>query len=369
MSREEQRKQRRERAKRAEEAKSVSASVAQPRETGTHNPKPIDRWLGIGGIVATIFLFLLAKTPFIVVVLLVAIFGLLCHPIWHFWWIEKSLPRRFGSLLVLGIVLLCVGRISWPTVPAQNVPSTLTPKPQPALTEKQVEDALRRAMPSSGLSTPPNLTAATAFSVAIEVKFITFGNHTIGFWIQHLSDIYASSLALFVRITNLQDIPVMISRYDVDVCGDPNGDSKCTVERLDTTTGRVFYTPPKGSPPPNTTGGIIHFPADNTGTYILRHNPEDADMDHAIMLSIERMDYILGSAYIEAHHTVRGWTFFQGRYLFPDHVVIRLTDVVGHTYSYVVRSSNAKVTGDIMKREMIIQDFTDLSNSIRHMAL
>jgi hypothetical protein len=72
-------------------------------------PKPIDRWLGIGGIVVGILLFLLPKTPVVVIASLITIFVLLWHPVWNFWWIERSLYRRLGALLVLAFVLIWIG--------------------------------------------------------------------------------------------------------------------------------------------------------------------------------------------------------------------------------------------------------------------
>lgn len=59
-------------------------------------------------------LFLVPKTPLVIVVLLVAIFALLFHPVWNFWWVERSLKRRVAACLVLIGSLICLGAVSWP---------------------------------------------------------------------------------------------------------------------------------------------------------------------------------------------------------------------------------------------------------------
>ena len=76
--------------------------------------KPIDRWLGLGGIVAGIILFLIPKTPLTVMLCCVAIFGLLVHPLWNFWWIENSFIRRCSAIIGLLIALCALGWWTWP---------------------------------------------------------------------------------------------------------------------------------------------------------------------------------------------------------------------------------------------------------------
>lgn len=80
--------------------------------------KPIDRWLTLVGLVVGIMLYLVPKTPLVVICGLVLIFILLIHPIWHFWWIEKSIWRRLGVLTFLLGILIFIGFISWPTQPS-----------------------------------------------------------------------------------------------------------------------------------------------------------------------------------------------------------------------------------------------------------
>jgi hypothetical protein len=76
--------------------------------------KPIDRWLAVGGIAAGILLFLAPKTPPVIISLLIIVFALLIHPIWHFWWIEAELWRKLASTILFVLALGWFGRISWP---------------------------------------------------------------------------------------------------------------------------------------------------------------------------------------------------------------------------------------------------------------
>ena len=70
--------------------------------------KPIDLWLTIAGVVVTVVLYLLPRTPTVIVICLAFIFGLLCHPVWNFWWIEKTITRK---LVALGSLAIAIGTI------------------------------------------------------------------------------------------------------------------------------------------------------------------------------------------------------------------------------------------------------------------
>src|SRR5580692_10735795 len=77
--------------------------------------KPIDRWLAVGGIAVGIVLFLAPKTTLVIVSLLILVFALMIHPIWHFWWIEKRLWRKLLCTILFVWGLVWFGRISWPS--------------------------------------------------------------------------------------------------------------------------------------------------------------------------------------------------------------------------------------------------------------
>lgn len=75
--------------------------------------KPIDRWLAFGIAIVSVALYLLPKSPLIIVVCLAIIFALAFHPIWNFWWVEKAMPRRIGVLMVVLVGLIFLGYVSW----------------------------------------------------------------------------------------------------------------------------------------------------------------------------------------------------------------------------------------------------------------
>lgn len=76
--------------------------------------KPIDRWLALGGVAVGIAFYLLPKTPPIIIASSVAIFALLLHLVWNFWWVERSRIRQIlsSALLLAGCALLAY--ICWP---------------------------------------------------------------------------------------------------------------------------------------------------------------------------------------------------------------------------------------------------------------
>lgn len=82
------------------------------------NTKPVDRWLGLGGVVVGVILYLLPeKTPITVVLCSSLIFVLLVHPTWNFWWIEDAIWRRLAALGTLITLLVCLSLFVWPVPP------------------------------------------------------------------------------------------------------------------------------------------------------------------------------------------------------------------------------------------------------------
>ena len=77
--------------------------------------KPVDLWLGLGGIAFGIVYWLLVdKTPLTIVGSLFLVFALLAHPVWNFWFIERRLSTRILALCVFTAMLFALGRQSWP---------------------------------------------------------------------------------------------------------------------------------------------------------------------------------------------------------------------------------------------------------------
>lgn len=94
-------------------------STAPPPTVPTVSPaeklsKPIDRWLGLGGIVAGIAFFLVPKTPGVVVVCVIGIFLLLLHPLLRFWWIEDTQARKLAAVGTWVVACVLLAYFSWP---------------------------------------------------------------------------------------------------------------------------------------------------------------------------------------------------------------------------------------------------------------
>jgi len=116
--------------------------------------KPIDTWLFLFGTAAGIIMWLIPpQTSLTIIIALLVIGGLLFHPVWNFWWIERTLLRRCGALLFLLIALCGLGYIAWPKenqeMPPQNIklPTIKTKKsvkpiykPQPELPPPTIEN-------------------------------------------------------------------------------------------------------------------------------------------------------------------------------------------------------------------------------------
>src|SRR5271156_5605191 len=107
--------------------------------------KPIDRWLALVGLAAGLILYLLPKTPVIVIVGCFAIFALLMHPIWNFWWIESKPYRRIVSTILLAAFAVLIGYVAWP------LPETTGVRANSTATPSQVSSG---AMPLSTRAVP-----------------------------------------------------------------------------------------------------------------------------------------------------------------------------------------------------------------------
>ena len=77
--------------------------------------KPIELWIGLLGVIATVILFLVPKTTVSIVICLSIIF-LCAFPLtWDFWWIEEKLWRRIAACLLIALSLGTFGVKIWPS--------------------------------------------------------------------------------------------------------------------------------------------------------------------------------------------------------------------------------------------------------------
>jgi hypothetical protein len=86
--------------------------------------KPIDTWLQLVGVAVGIFCFLFAKTPLSVTLCAIAIFVLLIHPVWNFWWVENYRGRQIFLTFWLAVGCCLVAYLAWPN-PADNTEGEL----------------------------------------------------------------------------------------------------------------------------------------------------------------------------------------------------------------------------------------------------
>jgi hypothetical protein len=117
--------------------------------------KPIDRGLALFGIAMGIAFFLIPKTPIAIIICLVIMFALLIHPLWKFWWIERSRNRQIIACLFLVACLFLLGRAAWPppVLPQSQIPDVKSMPPEQALS-KEIQAKPRTVRPSPKTTAP-----------------------------------------------------------------------------------------------------------------------------------------------------------------------------------------------------------------------
>jgi hypothetical protein len=76
-----------------------------------------DRWLALLTLVFVLVLFIVPKTPAIIIFISLIIFVLLLYLLWGHPWVKKKRQRRTGACLVCALVVVWLGYISWPPQP------------------------------------------------------------------------------------------------------------------------------------------------------------------------------------------------------------------------------------------------------------
>jgi hypothetical protein len=136
-------------------------------------PKPIDRWLGLAGIAVGIALYLLPKTPGVVIVSLALMLALLLHPIWKFYWIEDRRWRQATACILLVLGLTVLGVKSWPDNPDDRVAVALT------TFKAQLDEVVKntKQQPKIEVNLPPAPPRAAYVSYqSPEASHFSFGN-------------------------------------------------------------------------------------------------------------------------------------------------------------------------------------------------
>jgi hypothetical protein len=110
-------------------------------------PKPIDRWLGLFATAVGVGVNWMPKTPVFLIGSFALIFLLLIHPVWNFWWIEKSSFRRWPALITLAFCIFLLGYFAWPNPLA---PVSQPPIPQDAINIKAFDSKIKVVLYNSG---------------------------------------------------------------------------------------------------------------------------------------------------------------------------------------------------------------------------
>jgi hypothetical protein len=184
-------------------------------------------------------------------------------------------------------------------------------------------------------SSPKKARSTAAFSVAIEYVIDSFGgrNHNTGHWVRLLSpqgcELQPTHLVLFLRITNMQSVPTMITAFSVESSGN-------RLWRVKTATDQVFILPPRGSFKGGNIEKIMQFTQGSGQLLFVSFAAQDADIEHAIPVELNTIDSQIGDKYLEPNRSIRGWTFFQysSDWELPADVRVNITDQLGGKSSY-----------------------------------
>lgn len=221
------------------------------------------------------------------------------------------------------------------------------PKPLPA--PPTIGVPLRASKSSHATHNPES----HGFSVVIEYVILSFEGreHNTGYWVgaQMPSgcELFPSHLVLFLRITNLDSVPNMITAYSVDANG-------AVLPRLKTAKNPVFALLPKDSYKGGNIEKTVQFTQGVGQASMVRFAANSADLQHAIPIELTTLDAQIGDKYLEANRSVRGWAFFHypTEWLIPVKVHVNITDQLGRTFSVPVEIKNGDPNGDALPRTM-----------------
>jgi len=115
--------------------------------------KPFNLWLTLFSIAVGIVFYLLPKTPFVIIGSLLLIFSLLIHPLWNFWWIEKTLLRRIIACVCFVTALILLGYIVWPLSEAKK-PLVIQAEQPKQPSAKEIAEELAKKLPSTPAQLP-----------------------------------------------------------------------------------------------------------------------------------------------------------------------------------------------------------------------
>jgi hypothetical protein len=169
---------------------------------------------------------------------------------------------------------------------------------------------------------------------------------------------------IFIRIKNLQSIKTIITAYNIHGMGGEFNRIKMNMN----TPYAIFQ---KGDIPPNFRGKFslpIPAPTGNMGGGFLISKFAETDFSIAARMQDDILDNEIGEHYMEPGDTVRGWAFFEypSPRAEPMKLTVKISDDLGHSFSYQIRDEPGNPTGDALRRTIsYVGPTIDLSSCAR----
>jgi len=209
-------------------------------------------------------------------------------------------------------------------------------------------------------SKPVKESEPPAFAVAVEVKLLVPGPSSneagTGFWgVSALGAncfLRSADVVMLIRIKNLQSLKTMIAAYNVYVYGRE-------LSRIKMTTNKPMEILTRGVIPPNFNGKLsipIPAPSGNVGGGFIQVKYAETDFSVAAPVVGDILDTEIADHYLGQGDTVRGWAFFEyppGVFV-PIKLTLKITDDLGHTFSYEIPDEAGNPSGDALRREIVM---------------
>jgi hypothetical protein len=209
------------------------------------------------------------------------------------------------------------------------------------------------------------------FAVAIETKLMVMSveKETAGTGIWGVSRngancyLRSADVAMFVRIKSLEPIKTMITAYNVYGAG---GEYR-RIRMIENTPVEILY---KGTIRKDFVGGLaipMPAPTGNLGGGMVDFNFAESDFSVAAPIRVNVLDQELADHYLEPGDTVRGWAFFEYPSIaMPTNLQLKISDDLGHTFTFPIPDVAGNPTGDALQRYLIVTGPTmDLSSCTR----
>jgi hypothetical protein len=196
-----------------------------------------------------------------------------------------------------------------------------------------------------------------AFAVAVESKLLVPSpvkeEAGTGFWgmsaVGANCFLRSADVVMLIRIKSLEPIKTMITAYNVQGIGGE-------LNRIKMTTNRPFAVFKKGVITLQSFQGKFSYPipapSGNVGGGFYIAKFAELDFSVAVPIQDDILDSEIADHYMEPGDTVRGWAFFEYPNVgaLPVRLTLRISDDLGHTFSYQIPDEPGNPTGDALRR-------------------